>query len=167
MNKFTKRSVIMTLMGFAILATVSSMQLIPSLNVPNAHAQQLPIPSSSNSTNLSPLSNLSVANQTGESLVESFGPMSQMEAVIKEIENTNATSFAARQQIERITGNMSDNASNITGMTGTENDTGDAANDTAMRAVIEQTVNTNATGFAAGNVINMTTPQSAGPRNSS
>ena len=164
MNKFTKRSVIMTLMGFAILATVSSMQLIPSLNVPNAHAQQLPIPSS-NSTNLSPLSNLSVANQTGESLVESFGPMSQMEDVIKEIENTNATSFAARQQIERITGNMSDNASNITGMTGTENDTGDAANDTAMRAVIEQTVNTNATGFAAGNVINMTTPQSAGPRN--
>lgn len=165
MNKFTMRSVIMTLMGFAILATVSSMQLIPSLNVPNAHAQQLPIPSSSNSTNLSPLSNLSVANQTGESLVESFGPMSQMEAVIKEIENTNATSFAARQQIERITGNMSDNASNITGMTGTENKTGDAANDTAMRAVIEQTVNTNATGFAAGNVINMTTPQSAGPRN--
>ena len=128
---------------------------------------KLPIPSSSNSTNLSPLSNLSVANQTGESLVESFGPMSQMEAVIKEIENTNATSFAARQQIERITGNMSDNASNITGMTGTENKTGDAANDTAMRAVIEQTVNTNATGFAAGNVINMTTPQSAGPRNSS
>ena len=120
---------------------------------------------SSNSTNLSPLSNLSVANQTGESLVESFGPMSQMEDVIKEIENTNATSFAARQQIERITGNMSDNASNITGMTGTENKTGDAANDTAMRAVIEQTVNTNATGFAAGNVINMTTPQSAGPRN--
>ena len=165
MNKFTKRSVIMTLMGFAILATVSSMQLIPSLNVPNAHAQQLTIPSSSNSTNLSPLSNLSVANQTGESLVESFGPMSQMEAVIKEIENTNATSFAARQQIERITGNMSDNVSNITGMTGTENNTGDAANDTAMRAVIEQTVNTNATGFAAGNVINMTTPQSAGPRN--
>ena len=163
MNKFTKRSVIMTLTGFAILATVSSMQLIPSLNVPNAHAQQLPIPSS-NSTNRSPLSNLSVANQT-ESLVESFGPMSQMEAVIKEIENTNATSFAARQQIERITGNMSDNASNITGMTGTENKTGDAANDTAMRAVIEQTVNTNATGFAAGNVINMTTPQSAGPRN--
>jgi hypothetical protein len=52
-------------------------------------------------------------------------------------------------------------------MTGTENNTGDAANDTAMRAVIEQTVNTNATGFAAGNVINMTTPQSAGPRNSS
>ena len=165
MNKFTMRSVIMTLMGFAILATVSSMQLIPSLNVPNAHAQQLPIPSSSNSTNLSPLSNLSVANQTGESLVESFGPMSQMEDVIKEIENTNATSFAARQQIERITGNMSDNASNITGMTGTENKPGDAANDTAMRAVIEQTVNTNATGFAAGNVINMTTPQSAGPRN--
>lgn len=165
MNKFTKRSVIMTLMGFAILASVSSMQLIPSLNVPNAHAQQLPIASPSNSTNLSPLSNLSVANQTGESLVESFGPMSQMEAVIKEIENTNATSFAARQQIERITGNMSDNASNITGMTGTENKTGDAANDTAMRAVIEQTVNTNATGFAAGNVINMTTPQSAGPRN--
>jgi hypothetical protein len=167
MNKFTKRSVIMTLMGFAILATVSSMQLIPSLNVPNAQAQQLPIPSPSNSTNLSPLSNLSVANQTGESLVESFGPMSQMEAVIKEIENTNATSFAARQQIERITGNMSANSSNITGMTGTENKTGDAANDTAMRAVIEQTVNTNATGFAAGNVINMTTPQSAGPRNSS
>jgi hypothetical protein len=162
MNKFTKRSVIMTLMGFAILATVSSMQLIPSLNVPNAHAQQLP---SSNSTNRSPLSNLSVANQTGESLVESFGPMSQMEAVIKEIENTNATSFAARQQIERVTSNMSDNVSNITGMTGTENKTGDAANDTAMRAVIEQTVNTNATGFAAGNVINMTTPQSAGPRN--
>jgi translation initiation factor RLI1 len=154
----------MTLMGFAILATVSSMQLIPNLNVPNAHAQQFPIASQSNSTNLSPLSNLSLANRTGESLVESFGPMSQMEAVIKEIENTNATSFAARQQIERITSNMSDNVSNITGMTGAENKTGEAANDTAMRAVIEQTVNTNATGFAAGNVINLTTPQSAGPR---
>ena len=167
MNKFTKRSVIMTLMSFAILASISSMQLVLNLYVPNVHAQQFPVASPSNSTNLSPLSNLSMANRTGESLVESFGPLSQMEAVIREIENTNATSFAARQQIERITGNMSDNVSNITGMTGTENNTGDAANDTAMRAVIEQTVNTNATGFAAGNVINMTTPQSAGPRNSS
>jgi hypothetical protein len=36
-----------------------------------------------------------------------------------------------------------------------------------MKAVIEQTVNTNATGFAADNVINMTSPQSTGPRDSS
>lgn len=163
MNKFMKRSVIMTLMSFAILATVSNMQLMPNLYVPNVQAQQLPMASPSNSTNLSPLSNLSMANQTGESLMESFGPQSQMEAVIRELENTNATSFAARQQIETITGNMSNNVSNITGMTGTENLTGDSTNDTAMKAVIEQTVNTNATGFAADNVINMTSPQPAGP----
>jgi hypothetical protein len=104
-----------------------------------------------------------MANQTGESLVESFGPLSQMEAVIREIENTNATSFAARQQIESVTSNMSNNTSNATGMTDSQNMTGDSANDTAMRAVIEQTVNTNATGFAAGNLINMTSPQPANP----
>lgn len=163
MNKFTKRSVIMTLMSFAILAIVSNTQLVPNLYVQNVHAQQFPVASPSNSTNLSPLSNLSMANRTGESLVESFGPLSQMEAVIRELENTNATSFAARQQIESITGNMSDNVSNTTGMTGTQNMTGDSTNDTAMRAVIEQTVNTNATGFAADNLINMTSPQPAGP----
>jgi hypothetical protein len=170
MNKFTKRSVIMTLMSFAILASISSMQLVLNLYVPNVHAQQFPVASPSNSTNLSPLSNLSMANRTGESLVESFGPLSQMEAVIREIENTNATSFAARQQIETITGNMSDNVSNTTGMTdtqnvtGAQNMTGDSTNDTAMRAVIEQTVNTNATGFAADNLINMTRPQTSGPQ---
>ena len=164
MNKFTKRSVIMTLMSFAILATVSSMQLMPNLYVPSVHAQQIPMASPSNSTNLSPLSNLSMANQTGESLIGSFGPQSQMEAMIRELENTNATSFAARQQIESLTSNMSEPMSNTTGLTGTENMNGtDAANDTAMRAVIEQTVNTNATGFAADNVINMTNPQSDGP----
>lgn len=164
MNKFTKRSVIMTLMSFAILATVSSMQLMPNLYAPSVHAQQIPMASPSNSTNLSPQSNLSMANQTGESLIESFGPQSQMEAMIRELENTNATSFAARQQIETVTSNMSDTKPNTTGLTGTENMTGgDAANDTAMRAVIEQTVNTNATGFAADNVINMTNPQSDGP----
>jgi hypothetical protein len=163
MNKFTKRSVIMTLMSFAILASVSSMQLMPNLYVPSVHAQQVPM-ASSNSTNLSPLSNLSMANQTGESLIGSFGPQSQMEAMIRELENTNATSFAARQQIESLTSNMSEPMSNTTGLTGTENmNGGDAANDTAMRAVIEQTVNTNATGFAADNVINMTSPQSDSP----
>ncbi len=164
MNKFTKRSVIMTLMGFAIIATVSSMQLIPNLYVPSVHAQQIPM-TSSNSTNLSPLSNLSMADQTGESLIKSFGPQSQMQAVIRELENTNATSFAARQQIETLTNETADNMSNNTGLTGIENMTGgDAANDTAMRAVIDQTVNTNATGFAADNVINMTSPESAGPQ---
>ena len=164
MNKFTKRSVIMTLMSFAILATVSSMQLMPNLYVPSVHAQQIPMASPSNSTNLSPLSNLSMANQTGESLIGSFGPQSQMEAMIRELENTNATSFAARQQIESLTSNMSEPMSNTTGLTRTENmNGGDAANDTAMRAVIEQTVNTNATGFAADNVINMTSPQSDSP----
>jgi hypothetical protein len=152
----------MTLMSFAILATVSSTQFLPNLYVPNVHAQQFPV-TSSNSTNPSPLANLSMANQTGESLVESFGPLSQMEAVIREIENTNATSFAARQQIESVTSNMSNNISNATGMTESQNMTGDSTNDTAMRAVIEQTVNTNATGFAAGNLINMTSPQSANP----
>jgi hypothetical protein len=158
MNKFTKRSVIMTLMSFAILATVSSTQFMPNLYVPNVYAQQFP-----NSTTPSPLSNLSLSNQTGESLMESFGPLSQMEAVIREIENTNATSFAARQQIESVTSNMSNNMSNATGMTDSQNMTGDSTNDTAMRAVIEQTVNTNATGFAAGNLINMTSPQSSSP----
>ncbi|MGA7367573.1 MAG: hypothetical protein WBX01_00455 [Nitrososphaeraceae archaeon] len=158
MNKFTKRSVVMTIMSFAILATVLSTQLVPNLLVPNIHAQQFPVGSPSNSTNLSPLSNLSMANQTGESLVESFGPLSQMESVIREIENTNATSFAARQQIESVTSNLSDNLSNTTGMTDVQNMTGDSTNDTAMKAVIEQTVNTNATGFAANNLINMTRP---------
>jgi hypothetical protein len=154
----------MTLMSFAILATVSSMQLMPNLYVPSVHAQQIPMASPSNSTNLSPLSNLSMANQTGESLIGSFGPQSQMEAMIRELENTNATSFAARQQIESLTSNMSEPMSNTTGLTRTENmNGGDAANDTAMRAVIEQTVNTNATGFAADNVINMTSPQSDSP----
>ena len=124
MNKFTKRSVIMTLMGFAIIATVSSMQLIPNLYVPSVHAQQIPMTSPSNSTNLSPLSNLSMADQTGESLIESFGPQSQMQAVIRELENTNATSFAARQQIETLTNETADNMSNNTGLTGTENMTG-------------------------------------------
>jgi hypothetical protein len=160
MNKFTKRSVRMTLMSFAILATVSSTQFVPNIYVPNVNAQQFPV-SLSNFTSPSPLSNLSIANQTGESLVESFGPLSQMEAVIREIENTNATSFAARQQIESVTNNMSNNISNATGIIDSQNMTGDAANDTAMRAVIEQTVNTNATGFAADNLINMTSPQSA------
>jgi hypothetical protein len=168
MNKFANRSVITTLMSFAILATIFSVQLKVTLYPLDAHAQQFPVASPSNSTDLSPLSNLSLANQTGESLVESFGPLSQMEAVIRELENTNATSFAARQQIETITSNMTGNMSNNTGVTGdstndTQNMTGDSTNDTAMRAVIEQTVNTNATGFAAGNLINMTTPQSVGP----
>jgi Ca2+-binding RTX toxin-like protein len=179
MNKFANRSVITTLMSFAILATIFSVQLKMTLYPLDAHAQQFPVASPSNSTDLSPLSNLSLANQTGESLVESFGPLSQMEAVIRELENTNATSFAARQQIETITSNMTGNMSsntgalgsqnmtgnmsNNTGATGSQNMTGDSTNDTAMRAVIEQTVNTNATGFAANNLINMTTPQSAGP----
>jgi hypothetical protein len=149
-------------LSFAFLATVSSTQFVPNLYIPNVHAQQFPV-TSSNFTNPSPLANLSMANQTGESLVESFGPLSQMEAVIREIENTNATSFAARQQIESVTSNMSSNMSNATGMTDSQNMTGDSTNDTAMRAVIEQTVNTNATGFAAGNLINMTSPQSANP----
>ena len=174
MTKFTKRSIIITLMSFAIIAIISSIQVVPTLFVPNVHAQQFPVTSPSNSTNISPLSNLSMGNQTGESLVESFGPLSQMEAVIREIENTNATSFAARQQIETLTSNMSDNLSSTAGMTrtqnmtGMQNMTGDSTNDTAMRAVIEQTVNTNATGFAAGNLINMTRPQSAaGPQDTS
>ena len=155
-------------MSFAIIAIISSIQVVPTLFVPNINAQQFPVTSPSNSTNISPLSNLSMGNQTGESLVESFGPLSQMEAVIREIENTNATSFAARQQIETLTGNMSDNLSSTAGMTRTQNMTGDSTNDTAMRAVIEQTVNTNATGFAAGNLINMTRPQSAaGPQDTS
>lgn len=166
MNKFASRSVIMTLMSFAILATVFSLQLKPTPFPLNALAQQLPLASPSNFSDLSPLSNLSLSNQTAESLVESFGPLSQMEAVIRELENTNATSFAARQQIETITSNMTSNmtgnVSNNTGVTESQNMTVDSTNDTAMRAVIEQTVNTNATGFAANNLINMTTP-SIGP----
>ena len=39
----------------------------------------------------------------------------------------------------------------------------DTTNETDIKALIEQTVNTNATGFAADNVINMTSPQSTGP----
>jgi Ca2+-binding RTX toxin-like protein len=152
----------MTFMGFAILAIGSSLPLMQGLNVPNVYAQQFPVASPSNSTNLSPLSNLSMTNQTGESLVESFGsPQSLMDAVIREAQNTNATDFAARQLIQTTTSNMSANA---TGLTGADNMTGDTTNDTAMKAVIEQTVNTNATGFAADNVINMTSPQSTGPR---
>lgn len=158
----------MTFMGFAILAIGSSLPLMQGLNVPNVNAQQFPTASPSNSTNLSPLSNLSMTNQTGESLVESFGsPQSLMESVIREAQNTNATDFAARQLIETTTSNMSDKLSNATGLTGVDNMTGDTTNDTAMKAVIEQTVNTNATGFAADNVINMTSPQSTGPRDSS
>jgi hypothetical protein len=154
----------LTLMGFAILAIGSSLQLMQGLNVPNVNAQQFSVDSPSNSTNLSPLSNLSMTNQTGESLVESFGsPQSLMEAVIREAENTNATDFAARQLIQTTTGNTSGNLSNATGSTGPDNMTGDTTNDTAMKAVIEQTVNTNATGFATDNVINMTSPQSTGP----
>ncbi|MFY9966221.1 MAG: hypothetical protein WBP83_09600 [Nitrososphaeraceae archaeon] len=165
MNKFANRSIMMTFMGFAILAIGSSLPLMQGLNVPNVNAQQFPIASPSNSTNLSPLSNLSMTNQTGESLVESFGsPQSLMEAVIREAQNTNATDFAARQLIQTTTSNMSDKLSNSTGLTGADNMTGDTTNDTAMKAVIEQTVNTNATGFAADNVINMTSPQSTGPR---
>jgi hypothetical protein len=157
----------MTLMSFAFLATVSSMQLMPNLYVQTVNAQPIPM-TSPNSTSLSPLSNLSMGNQTGESLIGSFGPQSQMEAVIRELENTNATSFAARQQIETLTSNMSDNVSNITEMNGAENALdGDAANDTALRSVIEQTRNTNATGFAADNVINMTSPQSPNPQDNS
>lgn len=167
MSKLSNRSVIMTLMSFAFLATVSSMQLMPNLYVQTVNAQSIPM-TSPNSTSLSPLSNLSMGNQTGESLIGSFGPQSQMEAVIRELENTNATSFAARQQIETLTGNMSDNVSNITEMNGAENALGgDAANDTALRSVIEQTRNTNATGFAADNVINMTSPQSPNPQDNS
>lgn len=168
MNKFANRSIMMTFMGFAILAIGSSLPLMQGLNVPNVNAQQFPTASPSNTTNLSPLSNLSMTNQTGESLVESFGsPQSLMEAVIREAQNTNATDFAARQLIQTTTSNMSDNLSNSTGLTGADNMTGDTTNDTAMKAVIEQTVNTNATGFAADNVINMTSPQSTGPRDSS
>jgi hypothetical protein len=111
MSKLSNRSVIMTLMSFAFLATVSSMQLMPNLYVQTVNAQPIPM-TSPNSTSLSPLSNLSMGNQTGESLIGSFGPQSQIDAVIRELENTNATSFAARQQIERLTGNMSDNVSN-------------------------------------------------------
>lgn len=168
MNKFANRSIMMTFMGFAILAIGSSLPLMQGLNVPNVNAQQFPTASPSNSTNLSPLSNLSMTNQTGESLVESFGsPQSLMESVIREAQNTNATDFAARQLIETTTSNMSDKLSNATGLTGVDNMTGDTTNDTAMKAVIEQTVNTNATGFAADNVINITSPQSTGPRDSS
>ena len=167
MSKLSNRSVIMTLTSFAFLATVSSMQLMPNLYVQTVNAQPIPM-TSPNSTSLSPLSNLSMGNQTGESLIGSFGPQSQMEAVIRELENTNATSFAARQQIETLTSNMSDNVSNITEMNGAENALGgDAANDTALRSVIEQTRNTNATGFAADNVINMTSPQSPNPQDNS
>lgn len=173
MSKLSNRSVIMTLMSFAFLATVSSMQLMPNLYVQTVNAQPIPM-TSPNSTSFSPLSNLSMGNQTGESLIGSFGPQSQIEAVIRELENTNATSFAARQQIERLTGNMSDNVSNNTDgdaandTGGAENALGgDAANDTALRSVIEQTENTNATGFAADNVINMTSPQSPNPQDNS
>lgn len=167
MSKLSNRLVIMTLMSFAFLATVSSMQLMPNLYVQTVNAQPIPM-TSPNSTSFSPLSNLSMGNQTGESLIGSFGPQSQIEAVIRELENTNATSFAARQQIERLTGNMSDNVSNNTEMNGAENALGgDAANDTALRSVIEQTENTNATGFAADNVINMTSPQSPNPQDNS
>jgi hypothetical protein len=157
----------MTLMSFAFLATVSNMQLMPNLYVQIVNAQPIPM-TSPNSTSFSPLSNLSMGNQTGESLIGSFGPQSQIDAVIRELENTNATSFAARQQIERLTGNMSVNVSNNTEMNGAENALGgDAANDTALRSVIEQTENTNATGFAADNVINMTSPQSPNPQDNS
>jgi hypothetical protein len=167
MSKLSNRSVIMTLMSFAFLATVSSMQLMPNLYVQTVNAQPIPM-TSPNSTSFSPLSNLSMGNQTGESLIGSFGPQSQIEAVIRELENTNATSFAARQQIETLTSNMSDNVSNNTEMNGAENALGgDAANDTALRSVIEQTENTNATGFAADNVINMTSPQSPNPQDNS
>jgi hypothetical protein len=167
MSKLSNRSVIMTLMSFAFLATVSSMQLMPNLYVQTVNAQPIPM-TSPNSTSLSPLSNLSMGNQTGESLIGSFGPQSQIEAVIRELENTNATSFAARQQIETLTSNMSANVSNITEMNGAENALGgDAANDTALRSVIEQTENTNATGFAADNLINMTSPQSPNPQDNS
>ena len=109
-----------------------------------------------------------MTNQTGESLVESLGsPISLMEDVRREVENTNATEFAARQLIEATRGNISSETSNMTAtnMTGNtdspNNITGDTTNDTAMQAVIEETVNTNATGFAADNVINMTS--STGP----
>lgn len=161
MSKFTKKSVIMTLMSFAILATVFSVQLKTALDVPNVNAQQFPGASLSNSTDFSPQTNMSTANLT-ESL-ESFGPMSQMEAVIREVENANAIGYATGQQIETITNNMTDNMSNNSDMTGSQNMTGESTNDTAMRAVIEQTEKANALGFAANNVINMTTPQSAGP----
>lgn len=161
MSKFTKRSVIMTLMSFAILATVFSVQLKTALDVPNVNAQQFPGASLSNSTDFSQQTNMSTANLT-ESL-ESFGPMSQMEAVIREVENANAIGYATGQQIETITNNMTDNMSNNSDMTGSQNITGESTNDTALRAVIEQTEKANALGFAANNVINMTTPQSAGP----
>lgn len=166
MNKWIK-GLVMTIMNFGIIATVAGIHFVTSQEAREAYAQGFPIASPSNSTDLSPLSNLSMTNQTGESLVESFGsPQSLMEAVIREAENTNATDFAARQLIETTRSTMLNDTSNMTGMTGTTNTTGDTTNDTAMRAVIEQTVNTNATGFAADNVINMTDPQTPRPQDS-
>lgn len=67
---------------------ILSLSLLPLLFITSpalAHAQQFPILPPSNSTNLAPLSNLSVTNQSGQSLVESFGsPQALMQAVIDE-----------------------------------------------------------------------------------
>lgn len=171
MNKFASRPVLM-LMSLVFLATVVIVHLDGSKDGSDVYAQEFPIAAPPNTTlgapTQSPLSELNMTNQTGESLVESLGsPISLMEDVRREVENTNATEFAARQLIEATRGNISSETSNMTetNMTGNtdspNNITGDTTNDTAMQAVIEETVNTNATGFAADNVINMTS--STGP----
>lgn len=171
MNKFASRPVLM-LMSLFFLATVVIAHIGGSKEGPDVYAQEFPIAAPPNTTlaapSSSPLSELNMTNQTGESLVESLGlPISLMEDVRREVENTNATEFAARQLIETTRGNMSGETSNMTGtnMTGDTDSpagvTGDMTNDTAMQTVIEETVNTNATGVAADNVINMTS--SPGP----
>jgi hypothetical protein len=165
MKKCTKGLVI-TLMNFVIIATIGSIYHVANQEDWEASAQQFPIATPSNSTaSPSPLSNQSMTNQTGESLVGSFGsPQALMEAVITQMRNTNATDFAIRQFIDNTTSNILNETSNMTGTSGPSNMTQDATNDTAINTVIEKTQNTNATGFAANNVINLTKSQPFSPQ---
>jgi hypothetical protein len=160
MKKCTKGLVI-TLMNLVIMATIGTIYLVANQEDWQASAQQFPKGFPSNSTTSpTPFSNQSMINQTGESLVGSFGsPQALMEAVITQMRNTNATDFAIRQFIENTTSSILNETSNMTGTSGPSNLTRDATNDTAINTVIEKTQNTNATGFAANNVINLTRSQ--------
>jgi hypothetical protein len=143
MNTRGKLSLFMS--GLAILTLIAGL-LVFGTPILGAAAQ------GSNMTNGSQL----LTNDSQQTQATSQIPDVALQSILEQTRSANATSFAIGNIINQTGGNATQPGLSNATQPGLSNATQPGSDNTTMKSVIEEARNTNATSFAAGNIINQT-----------
>ena len=143
MNTRGKLSLFMS--SLAILTLIAGL-LVFGTSILGAAAQ------GSNMTNGSQL----LTNDSQQTQATSQIPDVALQSILEQTRSANATSFAIGNIINQTGGNATQPGLSNATQPGLSNATQPGSDNTTLKSVIEEARNTNATSFAAGNIINQT-----------